>query len=61
MNALSQRDAFASAALTGLLANYSGQAHSEEDFARWAYRLADAMEDESKNERNSLENLVRSL
>ena len=35
------------AALTGLLANYSGQNHSEEDFARWAFRIADAMEAES--------------
>lgn len=35
------------AALTGLLANYSEQNHSEEDFARWAFRIADAMEAES--------------
>jgi hypothetical protein len=34
-------------ALTGLLANYSGQQHSEEDFARWAFQIADAMEEES--------------
>ena len=61
MNALSQRDAFASAALTGLLANYSGQAHSEEDFARWAYRLADAMEEESKNERTEFPRKTRSF
>jgi hypothetical protein len=47
MIALSRRDTFAMAALTGLLANYSGQNHSEEDFARWAFRIADAMEDES--------------
>lgn len=47
MNALSRRDTFAMAALTGLLANYSEQNHSEEDFARWAFRIADAMEAES--------------
>jgi len=47
MNALSRRDTFAKAAITGLLANYSGQNHSEEDFARWAFRIADAMEAES--------------
>jgi hypothetical protein len=53
MNALSRRDTFAMAALTGLLANYSGQQHSEEDFARWAFLIADAMEEESKTKGGS--------